>query len=299
MTLVIHANLDCEARWSGLAPSRAVLERISLYGALLGVLGDGPLEIWTPAAIDARRWVGEPATFRTGAPPRPDIVWADPHAKAANDRRLALAVAALPGAKAITAVDELDLAGPWVAKVPWTAAGRDRCRGEGAPSAEQRVRLGRLLTAAGALVVEPWCERIFDAGVCAAVDRQGAVTSEPPHGLLVDARGGFLGIDLAPPPLEPAERALLAERVAAVGAALATINYAGPFAIDAFVYRDTTGARRLHAPVEINARYTFGWIARAYASRHGMTRLGLAGEPPPGARVLIAPAADGVTAWIA
>jgi hypothetical protein len=220
-------------------------------------------------------------------------------AKPANDRRLALAVGALPGARAITSIDELALAGPWVAKVPWTAAGRDRARGEGPPSPELRTRLSRLLAAAGALVVEPWCARILDVGTCATVDASGAVTAEPPHGLLVDARGNFLGIDLAPPPLAPAERALLDERVAAAGAAIARTGYTGPFAVDAFAYVDGAGARRFHAPCEINARTTFGWIARAYGKRLGATRLGLAGEPPPGARVLIAPAADGVTAWIA
>ncbi|MBA3462910.1 MAG: hypothetical protein H0T46_23340, partial [Deltaproteobacteria bacterium] len=49
---------------------------------------------------------------------------------------------------------------------------------------------------------------------------------------------------------------------------------------------------------EINARFSFGWIARALGRRHGTTRLGFAAAPP-GARVLIAPAADGITAWIA
>jgi hypothetical protein len=296
--VTIHANLDCEARWSGLAPSRAVLERISLYGALLGALVEGTVEIWTPAAIDPARWLGEPMTFRVGTPPRADLVWANPAAKPANDRRLAHAVAALPGAKTITRVDELDLPGRWVAKVPWTAAGRDRCLGEGPPTPEQRTRLARLLAATGALVVEPWCDRVLDVGACASVDAAGLVTHHPPHGLLVDARGGFTGISVAPPALEPDELALLAERVAAAGAAIASTGYAGPFAVDAFAYRDGD-ARRFHAPVEINARYTFGWVARALAARHGSTTLGLAGPPPPGARVLIAPGADGVTAWCA
>nr|MBA3819244.1 hypothetical protein [Deltaproteobacteria bacterium] len=56
--------------------------------------------------------------------------------------------------------------------------------------------------------------------------------------------------------------------------------------------------RHFHPLCEINARYSFGWIARGFAARTGATRLGF-GAPPPGATELITPAADGVTAWLA
>jgi hypothetical protein len=181
-------------------------------------------------------------------------------------------------------------------KAPWTAAGRDRCHGEGAPTPEQRTRIGRLLETFGALVLEPWCERIVDAGVCATVATDGMVTAHPPHGLITDKRGGFLGIDLAPPALEPSERDVLATTVAASGALLAEHGYAGPFAVDAFAYRDGD-ARKFQPLSEINARFSFGWIARALAQRSGATQLGF-GEPPPGATTLIAPAGDRVAAWI-
>jgi hypothetical protein len=241
--------------------------------------------------------------MRIGAPPRADARWADPAARAANDRRLALAVAAahgaaLPGQRVIASPDEIDLPGPWVCKAPWTAAGRDRCRGAGSPTPEQRARLGRLLARSGALVLEPWCERIADAGVCARVEPDRSVTAHPPHTLVTDARGGFLGIDLAPPPLEPAELARLAELVRAAGAALAALGYAGPFAVDAFAYVHEDGRRRFHPLCEINARLSFGWIARALATRLGATRLGF-GPPPTGAAVLIEPAPDRITAWCA
>jgi len=223
-------------------------------------------------------------------------------ARAANDRRLALAVAAahgaqLSGQRTIRSADEIELPGPWVCKAPWTAAGRDRCRGAGPPTAEQRTRLERLLARSGELVLEPWCERIVDVGVCATVAPSGEVTAHPAHTLLADARGGFVGIDLAPPPLEPAELARLAELVTAAGRALAELGYAGPVAVDAFAYRD--GERRAFRPLcEINARLSFGWIARALAARLGAQRLGF-GPAPPEALVLIAPADDGITAWCA
>jgi hypothetical protein len=305
---VVHANLDCEAAWAGAPLPPAVARRISHYAALLAALApEGrDVEVWAPAAVDPARLLSPPPwrapAMRVGAPPRADARWADPGARAANDRRLALAVAAsrgaaLPGQRTIASADEIDLPGPWVCKAPWTAAGRDRCRGAGPPTAEQRARIARLLARGDGLVLEPWCERIVDAGVCARVGADGLAVAHPPHTLIADARGGFLGIDLAPPALEPAERDRLSELVAAAGAALAELGYAGPFAVDAFAYRD--GDRRRFRPLcEINARLSFGWIARALAERLGARRLGF-GPAPAGALVLIAPAGDGITAWCA
>jgi hypothetical protein len=305
---VIHANLDCEAVWAGAPLPPKVARRVSYYAALLAALAPegADVEVWAPAAVDASRLLSpspwRAPAMRVGAPPRADARWADPAARAANDRRLALAVAeahgaALPGQKTIASAGEIDLPGPWVCKAPWTAAGRDRCRGAGPPTPEQRTRIERLIARSGALVLEPWCDRIVDVGVCARVEADGAVTAHPPHGLIADARGGFLGIDLAPPALEPEEQGQLSELVTAAGAALAGLGYAGPFAIDAFAYRD--GERRRFRPLcEINARLSFGWIARALAERLGTQRLGF-GPPPPGATVLMAPAGDGITAFCA
>ena len=292
----ILANLDCEARWAGAPLPLRVLRRISAAAALLAYLvPEGDVEVWAPAEVDPERLAIEKiVAMRVGAPERWDLAWADPLAKRANDRRLALAVHArlgttLPGARAIASVAELDgMAGAWVAKAPWTAAGRDRIHGDGPPSAEQRVYAGRLLERFGALVVEPWLSRVFDVGVTARLER-GRVIASAPHTLLTDSRGAFLGIDLAEPPLAPEEQAQLDRAVAAAGEALDEAGYAGPFTVDAFVHGPE---RRLHM-CEINARHTFGHVARAMGCRV----LGF-GPPPPGATTLIAPAADDpFTAW--
>jgi hypothetical protein len=302
--------------------------------------------------------------MRVGTPPRADLVWAQPDAKAANDRRLAHRVGieldeaaggsfpratSLPHATIVESVNALiawteqrahevdrdndarsaDGADAksvrWVVKAPWTTAGRDRCHGDGAPTGEQRTRVSRLLEKFGALVVEPWVERIMDVGVCARVDEfrprerdpsdvthavgpsevtdavgpsdDFYVTLHDPHSLITDARGTFLGIALDRPPLEPTERMHVGITARAVGARLASMGFRGPFAIDAFVYRDDEHGRRLHALCEINARHTFGHIAHAFGAR-GAKRLGFS-APPPDATILVAPANDGITAWIA
>jgi hypothetical protein len=292
----ILANLDCEARWAGAPLPLRVLRRISAAAALLAYLSpDDDALVWAPAEVDPERLaIGRNVTMRTGTCDRWDVAWADPGAKRANDRRLALAVhqrlgTTLPGARAITSVGELDdMRGAWVAKSPWTAAGRDRIHGDGPPSDEQRVYAGRLIERTGCLLVEPWLARVFDLGVTAHLEG-GRVIAQPPHTLLTDARGGFLGIDLGEPPLTEDERAALDRSVAAAGAALDEAGYTGPFTVDAFVYGPE---RRLHM-CEINARHTFGHVARAIGGRV----LGF-GPPPSTATTLIAPTADDpFTAW--
>jgi len=123
------------------------------------------------------------------------------------------------------------------------------------------------------------------------------VTLLEPHRLVSDPRGGFLGIELAPA-IERAIADPLMEVARPAAEMLATrTGYRGPFSIDAFVYRDR-GALHLHPLCELNARYTFGWIARALGDRLGIRRLGF-DSPPHAATVLIAPGDDRVTAWCA
>jgi len=318
-------NLDCEAGWAGVQLPEAVQRRISLYAALFaacapsdGREGDGkdpePHEIWMPAAVDPARLVAHPGwtppRLRVSEP-RPsvfDLRWADPAAKNANDRSRTLAIAqalgvALPGARVVGSLAELEahVAGfanrPWICKARWTAAGRDRARGTGATvDGELRVRLGRMLARFGPLVFEPWLDRVADYGVCGEVGA-GDVSVAEPHQMITDPRGGFLGVALDA--VEPAVAEPLRQLARAAATRVAATGYRGPFAIDAFLYRDPcTAALHLHPLCELNARYTFGWIARGLARRLGIRRLGF-DPPPPGATVLIAPGDDHVTAWCA
>jgi hypothetical protein len=296
---VIAGNLDAEATWAGVALRRAVRERISLTAALLAALappGATAIEVWAPAAVDPAALRLPGVTMRVGVPPHADLWWAQPGpiARAANDRRLALAVAPLAGARAIASLAELDghaaaTRGPWVCKAPWTAAGRDRAFGEGPPRGETRAQLARLLARHGAVVYEPWLPRVVDLGTCGSVDADGAVALAPPHALLVDGRGRFRGIGPSPPALAAGEADALATAAADAGAALARLGYAGPFTVDAFVYRTGDGGRRLRTVCEINARYTFGAVARALGGVLGF------GPAPDGATVLVG--SPQVTAW--
>ena len=321
-------NLDCEARWAGVALPAPMIRRISLFAALFAACAPDepdpagghaqrrgePHQIWVPAPVDAARLLGHrgwtPPILRTGEPPGElDLRWADPAARDANDRSRTLAIAealgvALPGACVVRSLAELDarVAGfadrPWVCKARWTAAGRDRAHGAGSRiDGPLRTRLARMLERFGPLVFEPWLDRIADLGVCGTIDGGGEVAVAEPHRLLSDPRGRFLGIELAPPVDRAIAEPLQAVARAAAARLAAQTAYRGPFAIDAFVYR-RGGAHHLHPLCELNARTTFGWVARALGRRLGIRRLGF--DPPPhAATVLIAPGDDRVTAWCA
>lgn len=312
--MIIYGNLDQEARWARTTLPQHVLKRISAAAALLASFAPEGEEviIHAPAAVDPARVQFARVDMRTGVPARWDVAWADPTAERANDRRTALQLAhdlgvALPGSRVITAVAELDehlAAGGadatvdhrWVCKAPWTAAGRDRAHGIGVTvEGEQRVHIGRLLERYGPLVFEPWLDRVLDFGVCVQLRPDGTMHVDRPHTLLSDGRGNFLGIDIVEPALTALEHAELARTLAAAGATLHGIGYTGAFTLDAFVYKDR-GRRKLHALCELNARHTFGHVARALHARLGTRVLGF-GTPPAGARILIAPGDDGVSAW--
>lgn len=288
----ILANLDQEERWLGTQLAQKVKERISVMAVLLDILAPDAEDttIWTLAPVDSqglrppRR--DRPPAIAVGTPPQIDLAWCSPEARRFNDRRFAHALArelgcALPGAAEVHSLAELDAylaAGPdapWVAKAPWSSAGRHRVFGANRMLAgESRVAAERLVALAGAVTVEPWLDRICDVAVCGAIGPAGeGVRIEPPHAIHTDPRGGFRGIGLERPPLEAAEHDHLLVTAERVAHALQEAGYRGPFGIDAFVYRDR-GERRLHPLCEINARYTFGHIAHALGHRLGVTRLG-------------------------
>src|ERR1700690_235710 len=94
--MILWANLDQEARWAGVQLKPDVIKLIrGLCDQLAALAPAGePLELWRPG---------------DGAPPRWDLAWADPEAKAVNDRRFALGLGfALPGARVVSSLAELD-----------------------------------------------------------------------------------------------------------------------------------------------------------------------------------------------
>ncbi|MEZ4402524.1 MAG: hypothetical protein R3B06_21045 [Kofleriaceae bacterium] len=342
-------NLACEVAWAGGPPvPAAVGDRLARLATTLRALATDADTLWLPGPVaDAAVPPGGPRPRLVTGPvapaDQPVVAWgadaaldARPPgpaasvdagtwqaavrtlpvatvalARAANDRRLALAVAAdlgtaLPGAQVIASVAELrdhlaaggaaaSPTGTWVAKAVLTAAGRDRVRRRGpAIDAATAVRLERLLARHQALVVEPWMERRLDVGQGGVVLGPGQALLLPPHRAACDGAGVVRaltvddGAALAGP-----HRAALAQAAAAVAHRLGATGYRGPFVVDAFVHADG-----FHPLCEINARLTFGMVARAWAEHLGRPiTLGLDGAPPAGATPLVLDAAGRPAAW--
>jgi hypothetical protein len=141
-----------------------------------------------------------------------------------------------------------------------------------------------VLAAQGALLVEPWLDRVLDLSLQFDVAPDGAVSAEPWGRFLTDGRGRYrgavLGRTLDDTP--PAVRRLLHERgpdIAAMarhlGPAMAARGFTGPAGIDALVYRTAGGALALKPLVELNPRITMGRVARALEKRVAVGRAGL------------------------
>jgi hypothetical protein len=229
-------------------------------------------------------------------------------ARAVNDRRLAARLGRELGCSAahvvLTIEDAIDACAAaaaesttraWVAKAALTSAGRDRVRGGVPIEPPTRTRLARLIRAHGAVVIEPWLARRRDLAITGAIDAAGEVAVLEPHELFTDATGGFRGIAIDAPWVTPHDRDRLREVAVVVGRAIAAQGHRGPYTIDALVHVAQDGLDRLHPLVEVNARLSFGVVARALCARLGAARFGVGAEPPPGATILVSPAA----AWVA
>lgn len=217
---------------------------------------------WTPSAVAA----GE----RAGAivsPPVPFSVLARVNSKLWSHELEVELGWAQSGATTARAFDELQEAveracpgknDKWVIKSPFGFAARDRVLGrgpslEGPPArwCERRFEKGERL------IFQPWLEVIREYGIVMEISPGGAYDIQGISDLQTNGAGtgkGYL-LGRAPAP----HRLVELERVAEiVGARLFREGYHGPVGIDALEH-----AGGLHPLLEINARYTMGFVAVA------------------------------------
>lgn len=297
MRLVL-ANLLAEDELARLArvgrprtPSRETIERVAGLAELLRVFTNEGDRLWVPGdarpepADEVLAWCETPEAVALRKSPRQvsdadgplhEILWRLPTAApevvaAVNHRGFHLCVAqelgcALPGARMVESLAGLEVPGPWVVKAPYSASGRSRYihREESVvfdPKARRTVE--RLFELHGPLLFEPWMERTADFG-CSALLTPSGLRVLGFHRQTVDLKGQFAGIELirdTPPGMM--------EAVEGAGRALQRAGYVGPFGIDAWEYRlpGTPDGLAFNPLGEINARMTFGLVARALAER--------------------------------
>jgi hypothetical protein len=216
---------------------------------------------WTPSAARAGEGVGarsEPPPFETVARVNSKL-WS--HAL-----EVELGVR-MEGAATASTLEQLNEAArracpragdKWVVKSPYGFAARERVLGrgpavEGAQAAWAVKRLARGET----LIFQPWLEVVREYGVVAEIARDGSHTILGVSDLQTNGAGTGTGYVLGRPPtrgrmgeLEKIAR-VVCERLYAEG-------YHGPVGVDAIEH-----AAGLHPLLEVNARYTMGFIAVA------------------------------------
>lgn len=296
MRLVL-ANLLAEDDLARLArvgrprtPSRETIERISGLADQLRVFTREGDRLWVPGsarpepADEVLAWCETPEAVALRKRPRRvsdedgplhEILWHLPTASpevvaAVNHRSFHLQVArelgcALPGARMVESLSDLKIPGPWVVKAPYSASGRSRyIHRESAVLADPKAvrTVERLFELHGPLLFEPWMDRTADFG-CSALLTPSGLRVLGFHRQMVDVKGQFGGVVIRETP--PG----MTEAVEGVARALERAGYAGPFGIDAWEYRTPDGNLAFNPLGEINARMTFGLVARVAAERPG------------------------------
>lgn len=174
---------------------------------------------------------------------------------------------ALPGAATASTFEELREAvaracprsnDKWVIKSPMGFAARDRVLGRGATLegaqakwAERRLGYGETL------IFQPWLEVVREYGVVMEVSPDGEVVIQGTSDLQTNGAGTGTGYVLGRPPT-PQRAEELARVARLVGERLFKEGYHGPAGVDALEH-----ANGLHPLLEVNARYTMGFVAVA------------------------------------
>lgn len=146
----------------------------------------------------------------------------------------------------------------WVVKSPHGFAARERVLGrgprvEGAQAAWAFKRLAR----GEPLIFQPWLEVEREYGVCVEVAEEGAHRLLGVSDLRTNGAGTGVGYVLGRPPT-PVRMRELEETAAVVCQRLSAEGYRGPAGFDALEH-----AGGLHPLLEVNARYTMGFVALA------------------------------------
>lgn len=174
---------------------------------------------------------------------------------------------ALRGARVVATAEELAEAAAracpgaeekWVVKSPHGFAARERVLGRG-PRVEGAQAAWALKRLAGGepLIFQPWLEVRREYGVVVEVARAGAHRLIGVSDLQTNGAGTGTGYVLGRPPT-PRRMKELEEVAAVVCERLRAEGYCGPAGFDALEH-----AGGLHPLLEVNARYTMGFVALA------------------------------------
>ncbi|MDQ1523353.1 MAG: hypothetical protein QOE47_1277 [Pyrinomonadaceae bacterium] len=147
----------------------------------------------------------------------------------------------------------------WVIKSPFGFAARERVLGRGARLEGAQATWAQRQFAASSepLIFQPWLERVREYGVTLEIASDGEITLVGISDLQTNGAGTGTGYVLGRK-IEAGRRAELESVARVVGARLYREGYVGAAGVDALEH-----TRGLHPLLEINARYTMGFVALA------------------------------------
>lgn len=154
----------------------------------------------------------------------------------------------------------------WVVKANFSMSARERMQGQGDQLTEQiRGWANKRFAQGQTLFLEPWVNRISEAGLQFEIPKQGDPQLKGVALLLSDARGQYRGsrITIDEQSLEEWQTAIEVGQRVAKRAQQA--GYFGPLGIDAMCYQDEDGKRQCRPIQDLNARYTMGRLALGFA----------------------------------
>jgi hypothetical protein len=222
---------------------------------------------WTEAI---RVWAGRQGWAPTAPPPEA--------VRRGNSRRFSFELetewgVGLPGATLIhqprDVADALrKLSGSadrWVMKAEFGMSARERLLGSGGElTAAARAWLRKRL-AHGAVVLEPWVERLAEAGMQFEIPPYGPPRLVGIAPLLTDRAGSYRGSRFGTDPSLEDEWAGAITVCRRAASRLQDLGYFGPAGIDAMRYRAADGAIRVRPLQDINARWTMGRLALGFS----------------------------------
>jgi len=147
----------------------------------------------------------------------------------------------------------------WVLKANFGMSGRERQLGRGSVVPVAVLNWGkRRLQQSGALVFEPWLERIAEAGLQVQIPRTGEPFLVGVLPLLTDPTGTYRGSQIQCCDANVSTWDFAVEIALRVAREVQRTGYFGPLGIDAMQYRDMEGMPRVRPLQDLNARYTMG-----------------------------------------
>jgi hypothetical protein len=179
----------------------------------------------------------------------------------------------LEGAVAVASVEELAEAihrlprgdDRWVIKAEFSMSARERILGQGSKLPEQTLHWAhKRIERDGIVFLEPWVDRIAEAGLQFTIPQSGEPVFEGVTPLLADEKGEYRGNRFAIPDDIESIWSSSIDTAQHVAQKLQAKGYFGPMGIDAVRYRDREGEVRLRPLQDINARYTMGRLALGF-----------------------------------